>query len=238
MTDTLKFSVEETLPDLHSVLAYQGIASPVQAPARIQDMAEHAIGTLADLAAPVGIISDISVEEFSVVYDGEGHNEPITPVGEIHVRSHALALFAVTMGRAVSDRIGECFAGGDCAGGAMLDAAASAAADGLAAGMEGYFVDTLAQSDSPIRDLGVLRYSPGYCGWHITGQRRLFHYLKPERIGITLNDSCLMQPIKSVSGVLIAGPKEIHVFANSYPFCAECEDEGCRERIRSMLAGR
>ena len=71
--------------------------------------------------------------------------------------------------------------------------------------------------DSAATGIGVLRYSPGYCGWHISGQRRLFAHLRPERIGITLHDSYLMEPLKSVSGVLIAGAKEIHAFADTYP---------------------
>ena len=84
---------------------------------------------------------------------------------------------------------------------------------------------------------GVLRYSPGYCGWHISGQRRLFDYLDPGQIGITLRESFLMDPLKSVSGVLIAGPREIHRFTDDYDFCDQCDTRGCRQRLRALYAG-
>jgi hypothetical protein len=77
----------------------------------------------------------------------------------------------------------------------------------------------------------VLPYSPGYCGWHVTGQRRLFDRLEPQRIGVTLNSSCLMQPLKSVSGVLVIGPSSIHEFDNDFDFCALCSTYQCRARI-------
>jgi hypothetical protein len=80
----------------------------------------------------------------------------------------------------------------------------------------------------------VLPYSPGYCGWHISGQRALFRHLEPERIGITLNTSFLMQPLKSVSGVLVVGDPRIHEFDNDFDFCAECATLDCRARIGSV----
>jgi len=48
----------------------------------------------------------------------------------------------------------------------------------------------------------TLSYSPGYCGWHVREQPKLFSLLKPSNCGITLNDSCLMHPVKSVSGII------------------------------------
>lgn len=57
------------------------------------------------------------------------------------------------------------------------------------------------------------RYSPGYCGWKVSEQPLLFELFKPNGssytsdttpapCGIHLTDSCLMVPIKSVSGVI------------------------------------
>ena len=45
-----------------------------------------------------------------------------------------------------------------------------------------------------------LPYSPGYCGWDIREQQKLFSLFPPQPCGITLSDSFLMSPVKSVSG--------------------------------------
>jgi hypothetical protein len=82
-----------------------------------------------------------------------------------------------------------------------------------------------------------LRYSPGYCGWDITGQRQLFQALRPEEIGITLRESCLMEPLKSISGVLVAARPEVHRFDNNYPFCSACTTQTCRSRITAIDSG-
>lgn len=51
------------------------------------------------------------------------------------------------------------------------------------------------------------RFSPGYCGWHVSEQQRLFPLFGVERpCGVTLSESSLMSPIKSVSGVIGVGP--------------------------------
>lgn len=52
------------------------------------------------------------------------------------------------------------------------------------------------------------RFSPGYCGWHVSQQHRLFSlFPDPAPCGVTLTDSSLMIPIKSVSGVIGVGEK-------------------------------
>ena len=66
-------------------------------------------------------------------------------------------------------------------------------------------------------------YSPGYCGWNITGQRTLFGMLPDDPCGIVLTDSCLMLPIKSVSGIIPVGPE-----VRPQPYgCAICNSPTC-----------
>jgi len=48
----------------------------------------------------------------------------------------------------------------------------------------------------------TLSYSPGYCGWHVREQPQHFSLLPEKPWCITLNDSCLMHPVKSVSGII------------------------------------
>lgn len=69
-------------------------------------------------------------------------------------------------------------------------------------------------------------YSPGYCGWNVSEQRMFFALLPACFCGITLTDSCLMLPIKSVSTLLAAG-KNIE----EKPYgCAICNKKGCYKK--------
>lgn len=49
------------------------------------------------------------------------------------------------------------------------------------------------------------RYSPGYCNWGVTEQHKLFSLFPKNFCGISLTDSALMHPIKSVSGIFGIG---------------------------------
>ena len=53
-------------------------------------------------------------------------------------------------------------------------------------------------------------YCPGYCGWHVREQVRLFSLFPPDPCGIILNESCLMHPVKSVSGIIGLGTNIEH----------------------------
>jgi hypothetical protein len=58
------------------------------------------------------------------------------------------------------------------------------------------------------RDRGwqaTIKYSPGYCDWHINQQRILFQIVDTTPIGVSLNESCMMIPRKSVSGLIGMG---------------------------------
>ena len=73
------------------------------------------------------------------------------------------------------------------------------------------------------------RFSPGYCGWHVREQPRLFAlFPTPHPCGIRLTDSSLMIPIKSVSGVIGIGPG---VRKLEYT-CGICSYEQCYKRKR------
>jgi cobalamin-dependent methionine synthase I len=133
----------------------------------------------------------------------------------------------------VCNQISELFADHDYAQASLLDAAASEAADLAAATLEKVAANNFRMSGIMRSDSVALRYSPGYCGWHVSGQKALFARLQPDEIDISLRESCLMEPLKSVSGVVVGGPLKIHQFNPDYPFCADCSDYGCRDRIRT-----
>jgi hypothetical protein len=215
-------------PSGAAVLKGQGIPPDAVVPERVSQLVEQARELYAALADPRGLYAEIGRAEFAELYGGEGRNEQSTPLASIYPRASRLALFAATMGGAVSRKISELFAHNDPALAFMLDAIASERAE-LAAELVGrHYLDGLVNAGSAISPTVVLAYSPGYCGWHVTGQRRLFGYLQPDEIGITLNASCLMQPLKSVSGLIgLSPPEEIEEYASP---CERCELRHCNMR--------
>jgi len=234
MGTVVTFSVAEAMPERTAFLASQGVGAGRPASRSLEASFERSLELFIGGAAPRGVVSEISRDDFAGVYEGEGRNEPRTPVGDIFPQARRLALFAATVGPKVGEEIHRGFQRGDFATAFLLDALASAAADRLGELLEVWCRKQWSASGRETTDTCVVRYSPGYCGWHISGQRRLFEYLRPEEIGVTLRESFLMEPLKSISGVLIAGPRSIHEFTMEFPCCDQCETRGCRERIRAL----
>jgi hypothetical protein len=238
VTVVLEFQPGDLKQDRDAVLERLGIPPQTVLAERTERIYAVAARLLAESAAPAGVLADISVEEFRAVYSGEGRNAEPSPVAEIAGRAEHLALFAVTLGEPVSRAVHDRLAEQDFALAYVLDAMASVAADDVADLAERRFAALLRERGWVTPDGAVLRYSPGYCGWDVTGQRRLFAYLAPGQIGLSLGESCLMQPLKSVSGVIIAGARAIHRFPPTYDFCERCETRTCRSRLRSLAAAR
>lgn len=67
------------------------------------------------------------------------------------------------------------------------------------------------------------RYSPGYCNWPVSGQRELFDVMGEIPVKVSLTESCLMLPIKSVSGVIGIGR---NIKKRAYA-CQICKNKDC-----------
>jgi hypothetical protein len=232
----IDFSMVE--PGREAVLGSQGIPAGDHTPDRIIRLLEGAMQCAGELAKPVAIMEEITRNDFQAVFEGDGDNEQDAPLASIYTQADNLALYAATIGDRLSEEITNLFASNDFARGYMLDSVASEAADMASFILENIFARQLVDKGfDPEKDV-VLAYSPGYCGWHITAQKKLFEYLEPHRIGISLNSSCLMTPLKSVSGVLVSGAREIHHFDPAFSFCSSCTNAVCRKRIDSLSERR
>jgi hypothetical protein len=235
MRRTVKIDPADVVPQADAVFASLAIPAP---DAKTEALLQEALRLFRSLAQPAGLYAMIGVHQFGAIYEGQRRNEALTPLEEIFPKAEALALFAATVGREASARIRELFDARHFALASVLDAVASEATEVAADIVQRAFGKDLAEGNEVGSWIALLRYSPGYCGWHISGQRALFDALKPEEIGITLRESFLMEPLKSISGVIVAGPAGIHDFEDVYPFCADCRTRGCRERIRQIMKGR
>lgn len=74
------------------------------------------------------------------------------------------------------------------------------------------------------------RFSPGYCGWHVSEQQKLFPMFGAQgTCGVRLTESSLMMPIKSVSGVIGLGE---NVRKLEYS-CGLCDYKQCYKRRKT-----
>jgi hypothetical protein len=231
--EVVRFSKPEAVPEPREVLAAQGLPEEDALAPRLHRLLDEATRIAAALVEPRAVCEELSAERFASVLAPLGIPGDGLVVGQVYPRAEGLALFVATLGEALPARIRKLFDDEALAEAWMLDAVASAGADRLADRLaERYRQALVARGKDGVH---VLPYSPGYCGWPTRGQRPLFDALRPEEIGVTLNDSCLMSPIKSVSGVLVAGPGAAHRFRPDFPFCEDCRTHECGRRMASVL---
>lgn len=130
--------------------------------------------------------------------------------------------YAMTLGPAVDRLIEDARARRETAG-YVCDQAASRLAEYAAEQ-----VSTLVRRELPTPLGASERYSPGYCDWHLSEQRKLFALLPPHPLGIHVSRSGLMNPRKSISGVMGVGPAFVtQIYGNA---CLDCLHSTCQHR--------
>ncbi len=227
-------SIDEVTPSQAEVLENQGMAGRRTVPARILSLLDSAIDLFKQLAEPQGVMEDWSITGFKAICDGNGLNLPECPVPLIVERADATALFAATMGNALVAKSNELFAQGGATLGYMLDAVNTSGAERLGRTMCRRFFEVLPEDLRQSKAIKVQYYSPGHCGWHLSGQSNLFEALHPEEIGIDLKSGWAMYPVKSISGILVAAEIEVHRFRSNFPFCKDCKERKCGPRLKLL----
>ena len=65
----------------------------------------------------------------------------------------------------------------------------------------------------------TMSWCPGQNNFPLSNQRVIFDILKPQELGVKLSESCMMLPVKSVSGILGLARKEDTRRLNACNFC-------------------
>ncbi len=112
----------------------------------------------------------------------------------------------------------------------VFDQVATAAVEAVMDKLEAEITTGLQRGYDAGRAL-TARYSPGYCDWPLTEQRLMFALLRPEKIGLTLSESYLMQPQKSVTAVMGIG--DAARVAKHGIACRRCDRPRCPFRRRA-----
>lgn len=152
--------------------------------------------------------------------------QPDFDMGRIILRqlrgSEAYALFVCTAGETYEAYQQRLKKQGDMVRVFIADALGSVIAEKTADRME----EHLQESIDKLGWHHTNRFSPGYCGWHVSQQQKLFPLFGGHTCGVTLTGSSLMVPIKSVSGIIGLGEK---VRRLDYT-CGLCDFKQCYKR--------
>jgi cobalamin-dependent methionine synthase I len=137
-------------------------------------------------------------------------------------RSESIATMVCTAGQGVTDRIKEMFAQGDPVAGHILDTIGSQVAECIADRVQAILETEMKSTGKSITN----RYSPGYCFWPVSEQHLFFSLLPEKFCGVTLTESALMVPIKSISAIVGIGAE---VAKHDYE-CGACDQMDCIRR--------
>jgi len=129
------------------------------------------------------------------------------PVTTVMGGAEQLAIAVCTVGPGVVQRIAEIKERGDPVQALLLDQLATLAVGLLSQRFYAWLI-----ADTQSRGLQISTYlSPGESEWSIRDQAVIFDLVNPAQIGVSLTETMLMKPIKSVSLMAGIGPRPMGV---------------------------
>lgn len=131
----------------------------------------------------------------------------------------SFALFICTAGKEITQHSKEISTDGDPLLGYVFDVIGSVIADKATDNLQNSLKKEIQKTGLKISD----RFSPGYCEWSVSEQQKLFALLPENFCGVSLSESSLMWPIKSVSGIIAIGSEMKQI---GYQ-CHWCTDKTC-----------
>ena len=137
-------------------------------------------------------------------------------------KSESAGLFLCTAGAESGIRSRKSMNTGDLLRGYVYDTIGSEIVETAADLMQDDFENEMISAGKKITN----RFSPGYCGWDVAEQHKLFRLMKDNFCGIKVNSSALMNPEKSISGIIGIGEA---VKRNPYT-CSVCDMKDCLYR--------
>jgi len=177
----------------------------------------------------------------SIFYTSEDitciENNRIEIANNIHLKSRKLAKtvrecnelisFVGTLGEDVDKAIATTMKKGRVSDAFIMDAVASSFMEHI---IQMFWQEKGTALQKKENRYATVRFSPGYCDWPVTGQKKLFKVLSENPIKVMLSESMLMSPRKSVSGVFgISEPGSGNELKNYLP-CRDCTRADCAER--------
>lgn len=170
--------------------------------------------------------TEINSIEKGIVHLEEGPEFKSSKLSNTLKNCKEVVCYIATLGDAIDEEIKRLMDKKHLAEAYILDAMASVAADNMVITfhqrMKGEYKNQSRQV--------TLCFSPGYCDWPITDQKKLFSMFDSNELNVDLTDSCFMQPRKSISGVFGITPKNSSSKKHHYNPCLECKRKDCSAR--------
>ncbi|MCB9208667.1 MAG: hypothetical protein H6609_04750 [Ignavibacteriales bacterium] len=138
-------------------------------------------------------------------------------------KSEKAVLFLCTIGNEMENWSKELYSSGESIMSYLANISASAVVEKVADLLHSHINNFASDLDLSATN----RYSPGYCNWSVAEQSKLFSFFPKEFCGVTLSESNLMTPIKSVSGIIGIGKEAEY---KEY-LCDRCGIKDCTHRI-------
>jgi len=178
----------------------------------MEDVVKEALEVGQTLFAPAAIYDEFPVHDVAdgQVYLGtHGSDDPawarliVGPKADLVAPADRVMVSVLTIGPSLERRVHELQATGENLLAYMLDAVGV-----LALGAVGESLRCMAEERAAELGWGVSpALSPGsLVGWSLSGQRELVALLPIEKIGVQLNDYCVLMPHKSASVLIGLGP--------------------------------
>jgi hypothetical protein len=183
------------------VMGYEEWHSPDPFPAMIDEVLNEAPG-LCDIRGGYLIRESIEIERENRLLHIDGASFDIKNIIAAQLRkAEGAALFVCTAGEKIGKYAAQLMKSGDLLKGYIVDVVGSEMVESAMDAIQNKLAAELEANGLYITD----RYSPGYCGWNVSEQHKLFSFFPDNFCGVTLTPTALMQPIKSVSGVIGIG---------------------------------
>ncbi len=219
----IKISAEEVMLDMHAGNQHGDEALLTL----IQDQLKL-VKNLVDLQCGFRLLAPDSINIDKDSIRGDGFTFHCGSIITKQVKqATSLAIFAASVGEKFDVIIKNHFVDADPISGYILDTIGSLLVEKTIDWMEDQIVNVIKKDGWKITN----RFSPGYCGWNVNEQQILFSLLPKNFCGISLTETSLMVPIKSVSGITGVGKT---VKKKPY-FCSLCDMEQCYRRKSILL---
>lgn len=153
-----------------------------------------------------------------------GHPSFRGPIAGFFRPATRVAVNIITIGNETQELAQQKLAQGETFEGYCLHAIGAAAVDMASDAMAAYLRKHVAGPDEDVTP----PFSPGYCGMALEEQKTLFSIVDGAAIGVRLWPTCIMEPVKSVSGLIGIGPAD-QITERGTP-CQYCELTECSMR--------